>query len=98
MYANKGDLQVVVKTARMGLPAGLVRRLVVYGLQTDIADEVSSCATVVFAFVFQCRAVSVAYLQDRDTTITASAVTAVLTQRKGRARQRPLRLSLPTNL
>lgn len=94
-YASKADLQGLTKTARVGLPAGLVLRIVSYGLQTDVIEEVCYCTMVLFAFVFQCRSVSVAHLQDSDVTVTDAGVTAVLTHRKAKSRQRPLRLSYP---
>ena len=71
-YANKGDLQSVVKRSRVGLSASLVRRIVVNGLQSYIADEVGSCATVLFAF-FQCPAVSVVYYNCYDRYCTGRA-------------------------
>lgn len=96
-YANQAGRVAAGELTRTGCDAGVMRRVLRYGLQCMCVADIGRCAAVVFAFVFQCRAVTVAHLTPEDVNVTMHGITANLTHRKGKALRRPLVLEYPAD-
>lgn len=70
-YARKSDRSGSDHLLRAGCPASLMKKVLEAGLAADDPSDVGCCAMTVFAFIFQCRAVTVAHLQESDMALTA---------------------------
>lgn len=94
-YGKKADAEGEVGDVRAGCPAAIMREVVALGLQALDIQVVCSCAMATFAFVFQCRSVSVAHLKPSDITFRDGGVEAVLFRKGQRRHSRPLRIDYP---
>ena len=74
-----------------------MKRVLEYGLQSTDLESVWACSMVIFSFIFQCRAVTVAHLAHDDVTVNADGISSKLTHRKGKSPRRPLILHYPQN-
>lgn len=92
-YAKKVDAEGEVRDTRVGCPAGVMRRIVEHGLSSTSTEVVGCCAMAVFAFVFQCRSISVARLKTSDISISGGVMSATLHRKGERRHTRPHRLS-----
>lgn len=59
-YMNKTNRDQPEARKRIGISAEIAKRVAEYGLTTEVDNELGCCATVIFAFIFQGRSVSVA--------------------------------------
>lgn len=83
------------KLARAGLAAPEMFKVVQAGIHGSV-EVTGACAAVVFAFVFHCRAVTVAHMRVEDVVIGEDGeVRALLRYRKGKEVARPLRVVYP---
>lgn len=85
-------------TARAGLKARFVRKVVNLGIVSKYIDLVSSCATVVFAFFFQYRSVVVVHVGAGDVEVSEDgSERAKLRYCKAKVTSRPLLLIYSVN-
>lgn len=96
-YIAKTDQDRPAVLKRIGITAEIAAQIVEHGIKSDDVATVGNCAAVIFAFVFQCRSVSVAHVAPSDIAVTSAAISVTLTHRKGKLHQRPLRLGYPAN-
>lgn len=96
-YVRRDGRQGAEQKIRTGCDAELMWRVMEFGLTTMDVRVVGCCATVIFAFVFQCRDVTVAHVAAGDVVITVQGVRAKLTHRKGKSLRRPLLLPYAAN-
>ena len=96
-YAKKHDASEVEERSRIGCDASLMRQILQFGLCSQDPIQVGACAMVTFAFIFQCRSISVANVSSSDVQITPGGVSVKITRRKGKARRRPLQVSYLTS-
>lgn len=82
-----------VPLTHVGLGATETKRILAYGFESAVMEDVGDCNMVVFASIFQYRAILAAYVAESNITVMALAVAVILTRYKGqRARQRLLHL------
>lgn len=89
---NRQDSIATGARTRIGMFAGVMRRILNYGLYTAKMSEVRSCATVMNSFLYQCGDVTVRRTGPQDIIISLARVTADLVHCKGRKYRRPLEL------
>lgn len=75
----------------------VVKQNYVLGLESNDQLQVGTFSMVPFAFIFQCRAVSVAHVRPGDIVVTDEAITITLIYCKQKAHRSPVRLRFPTN-
>ena len=61
------------------------------GIFCGSAVDVGHYSTVVFAFLFQGRSISIRFVLSQDVMIDSDSVSMVFMKRKGKALNRPLR-------
>lgn len=96
-YGKREDRVAAPERTRTGCDAALMRTVLAHGLLATAPEDVGCCAMVIFAYVFQCRAVTVRHMTTDDCLVTPLEISAVLTHRKGKAFRRPLRLRYTAN-
>jgi hypothetical protein len=96
-YSRAFDLGAVARPMRVGLPAGLVRLILVLGLETPVPTLVRDAALVLFMFLFGCRASTAVGVRGSDLEVTDVRATAVLIHRKGKRTQDLLVLDYDRN-
>lgn len=94
-YTRSVDSSSTTSAIRVGLPASVVRTILHTGMLATNCYDVGCCAATVFAFVFQCRSVSLHHLSATDVRFSGDEVTVTLFRRKGKSIRRPLILTYP---
>jgi hypothetical protein len=88
-YSRAFDLGAVAHPTRVGLPAAVMRRILVLGLETPVPTLVRDAPFVLFMFLFGCRASTAVSVRGSDLEVTDARLTAVLVHRKGKRTQDP---------
>lgn len=84
-YGAQEDRNASNKESRAGVDAGLARRVLRLGLDTEDVGLIGSCAMVLFSFMFSCRSVTVSHIEVDDVEVTGSGSVRVrLTNRKAK--------------
>lgn len=94
-FKKKADRTGPEHLMRTGMPAGLMKQILEAGLPVDDPSDIGCCAITIFAFIFQCRAVSVAHRGVDDIAVTTDLIDVKLSHRNGKSR-RPLLLPYPS--
>lgn len=94
-YARKHDATRSFAPIRIGCPASLVRRIVACGISESSVEDVGYAATVIFGYLFHCRATSIRRVLPEDLMFTSTYLRVRMRKRKGKALNRPLLLDFP---
>lgn len=94
-YKRHYDNTATIALIRIGCPAHEMRKVVVAGLASSDALDLSCCTAVIIAFIFQLRSVSVAHLERHHLTFAPTKMTGTFHVRKGKSVRRPLILDYP---
>jgi hypothetical protein len=96
-YSRAFDLGAVAGQKRVGLPAAVMRRILVLGLETPVPTLVRVAALVLFMFLVGCRASTAVSVPGSDHEVTDARMLAVLVHRKGKRTPDPLVLEYDRN-
>lgn len=96
-YRRDWEKTEATQDIRIGLSAAEARYIVEFGMTASSAYDVGCCAATTFAFVFQCRLVSLLHLMVADVVLDPTGAWASLFRRKGKLARRALRLFYPEN-
>ena len=89
-YANKARRSGPDHLIRTGCGTPLMMQVLQKGLTATEVEDFGSCAMTIFAFIFQCRAVTVAHMAPCDVRLASGCVTERLRHEKGKSYRRPL--------
>ena len=67
-YSRRQDSNIRLVYIRVGYPARLLKHIVDLGMSFSSVKDIGNCATVVFSFIFYCRATSVRMVRPEDVT------------------------------
>jgi integrase len=96
-YSRAFDASAVTRPMRVGLPAAVMRQILVLGLETPVPTLVRDAALMLFLFLFGCRASTTVSMRRSDLEVNDARATAVLVHRKGKRTQDPLVLEYDRN-
>jgi integrase len=96
-YSRAFDASAVTHPMRVGLPAAVMRHILVLGLEMPVPTLVRDAALILVMFLFGCRASTAVSMRRSDLEVTDARATAVLVYRKGKRPQDPLVLEYDRN-
>jgi hypothetical protein len=96
-YSCAFDASAVTLPMRIGLPAAVMRQILVLGLATPVPTLVRDAVLILFLFLFGCRASTAVSMRRSDLEVTDARATAVLVHPKGKRTHDPLVLEYDRN-
>ena len=96
-YSRRHDADSRIVDIRIGCPSALMRRIVDMGMACSSVQDIGNSATVIFAYIFHCRATTVRMVRSDDVSFHPSFIRARLRKRKGKAVNRPIYIDYPRN-
>jgi hypothetical protein len=96
-YSRSFDSSAVTRPIRVGLPAAVIRQILVLGLATPGPTLMCDAALILFMSLFGCRESTALSMSRSDLEVTDARATTVLVNRKGMRTQDPLVLEYDRN-